>query len=195
MFVDARGGGFFRLATIYEITGIARDLVDDFFPSKIAYRICRVYKLRLTPFMLGIYFENARKLTFRETKLAASGPYSKELKQIAARQLTKERNDNTFITFSETTVRAGQLSDVGVGALADGNRLILVPENFYSKCCEAVPIPYADVIALIKARFSELICRYDMPEQIHSDLEVQFESRLIEELCELFYIRNSPSTS
>ncbi|BHF61375.1 hypothetical protein SprV_0100434900 [Sparganum proliferum] len=75
-----------------------------------------------------------------------------------------------------------------------GNRYILVLVDFFTKWCEAVPLPQADAITVAKAILSEWICRHGVPERLHSDQGAQFESRLMGELCELLHIRKSRST-
>ncbi|BHF62388.1 hypothetical protein SprV_0200537000 [Sparganum proliferum] len=75
-----------------------------------------------------------------------------------------------------------------------GNRYILVLVDFFTKWCEAVPLPQADAITVAKAILSEWICRHGVPERLHSDQGAQFESRLMGELCKLLHIRKSRST-
>ncbi|BHF67842.1 hypothetical protein SprV_0301087100 [Sparganum proliferum] len=75
-----------------------------------------------------------------------------------------------------------------------GNRYILVLVDFFTKWCEAVPLPQADAITVAKAILSEWISRHGVPERLHSDQGAQFESRLMGELCELLQIRKSRST-
>ncbi|BHF65296.1 hypothetical protein SprV_0200830600 [Sparganum proliferum] len=75
-----------------------------------------------------------------------------------------------------------------------GNRYILVLVDFFTKWCEAVPLPQADAITVAKAILSEWICRHGVPERLHSDQGAQVESRLMGELCELLHIRKSCST-
>ena len=59
---------------------------------------------------------------------------------------------------------------------------------------EAVPIFDQSAATVARAVYSEWIARYGVPEQLHSDRGVQFESAVFVELCALFGIDKTRTT-
>ena len=59
---------------------------------------------------------------------------------------------------------------------------------------EAVPIADQRAVTVARALYGEWIARYGVPERIHSDCGVQFESALLQELCAAFRIEKSRTT-
>ena len=59
---------------------------------------------------------------------------------------------------------------------------------------EAVPIADQTAVTVARAVYSEWIARYGVPEQLHSDRGVQFESAVFAELCDTFGIDKTRTT-
>ena len=59
---------------------------------------------------------------------------------------------------------------------------------------EAVPIADQTAVTVARAVYSEWIARYGVPEQLHSDRGVQFESAVFAELCETFGVDKTRTT-
>ena len=49
------------------------------------------------------------------------------------------------------------------------NKLILVVSNFFTKWTESYPIPNQEATTVAEKLVSELICRFGVPHQLHSD--------------------------
>ena len=59
---------------------------------------------------------------------------------------------------------------------------------------EAIPIADQRAVTVARAVYGEWIARYGVPERIHSNLGVQFDSALFQELCIAFGIEKSRTT-
>ena len=59
---------------------------------------------------------------------------------------------------------------------------------------EAVPIADQTAVTVARAVYSEWIARYGVPEQLHSDRGVQFESAVFAELCDTFGVDKTRTT-
>ena len=78
----------------------------------------------------------------------------------------------------------------GQGSLSLGNspKSLLTMIDGLTGWAEAVPIADQSAATVARAVYAEWIARYGVPEQIHSDRGVQFESAMFAELCEFFGI-------
>eukprot|EP00731_Ephydatia_muelleri_P019297 Em0012g122a len=56
-----------------------------------------------------------------------------------------------------------------------GNKYILVIADYFTKGSEAYPIPNMEAITVAKCLVNEFICRFGVPEQLHSDQGRNFE--------------------
>eukprot|EP00731_Ephydatia_muelleri_P024449 Em0016g720a len=56
-----------------------------------------------------------------------------------------------------------------------GNKYILVIADYFTKWSEAYPIPNMEAITVAKCVVNEFICRFGVPEQLHSDQGRNFE--------------------
>eukprot|EP00731_Ephydatia_muelleri_P026537 Em0018g637a len=56
-----------------------------------------------------------------------------------------------------------------------GNKYILVIADYFTKWSEAYPIPNMEAITVAKCLVNEFICRFGVPEQLHSDQGRNFE--------------------
>ena len=72
-----------------------------------------------------------------------------------------------------------------------GNKYILVIADYFTKWSEAYPIPNMEAITVAKCLVNEFICRFGVPEQLHSDQGRNFESKVIKNICDLLQIRKT----
>ena len=59
---------------------------------------------------------------------------------------------------------------------------------------EAYPIPNQEATTVAKKLVDELFCRFGVPEQLHSDQGRQFESSLLQEICQILNVRKTRTT-
>lgn len=72
-----------------------------------------------------------------------------------------------------------------------GNSYILVVGDYFTKWLEAYAIPNQEAITVAKKLVDQMFCRFSPPEQLHSDQGKQFESKLIQEVCNLLRIKKT----
>ncbi|KAL5516359.1 hypothetical protein EMCRGX_G001657 [Ephydatia muelleri] len=72
-----------------------------------------------------------------------------------------------------------------------GNKYILVIADYFTKWSEGYPIPNMEAITVAKCLVNEFICRFGVPEQLHSDQGRNFESKVIKNICDLLQIRKT----
>ena len=77
---------------------------------------------------------------------------------------------------------------------ANGNSYVLVVGDYFTRWMEAYPIRNQEAVTVAQKLVDEFFCRFSTPEQLHSDQESQFESRLISEICKLLNIHKSHTT-
>ena len=70
-----------------------------------------------------------------------------------------------------------------------GNRYILTFEDSFTRWVEAIPIPNKESQTVSRALFQEVLSRYGMVEQIHSDMGREFCARIWQELMEMMKIK------
>ena len=76
-----------------------------------------------------------------------------------------------------------------------GNKYILVISDYFSKWTEAYPLPNQEASTVALKLVDQWICRFSVPEQLHSDQGRQFESELIAEVCKLLNIKKTRTTA
>lgn len=76
-----------------------------------------------------------------------------------------------------------------------GNRYILVVTDLFTKWVEAFPLKETSSETLARTLFDEVICRYGVPEELHSDQGKNLCSSLIQCLCEMLGIRRTNTTA
>jgi len=76
-----------------------------------------------------------------------------------------------------------------------GNRYILVIADWFTKWTECIAIPDQETKTVAQALLDNFISRYGTPLQLYSDQGRCFESKLMEELCELLGIEKTHATS
>ena len=69
-----------------------------------------------------------------------------------------------------------------------GNQWILVLSDHFTRWQVAVPLADATALTVATAFDEKLCCYVGLPEQLHSDLGKQFQSRLMDELCSLWLV-------
>ena len=75
-----------------------------------------------------------------------------------------------------------------------GNKYIVVIADYFTKWVEALPIPDQEATTIAELLIKEVICRFGVPQQIHSDQGRNFESILFAEMCKLLGIKKTRTT-
>ena len=76
----------------------------------------------------------------------------------------------------------------------DGNKYVLVVADYYTKYVEAYAIPDEKADTVAQKLVDEFICRYGVPQEMHSDQGRNFESKLFQEVCRHLGIRKTRTT-
>ena len=74
-------------------------------------------------------------------------------------------------------------------------RYIMTVQCSFSKWAEAFSIPNQRATTCARVLVKTWVCRYGVPDSIHSDQERNFESQLFEEMCHLLEINKTRSTA
>ena len=77
---------------------------------------------------------------------------------------------------------------------ANGNRYILVAEDYLTKWYEAWAIPNQEVNTVAQKLLDEMLLHFSLPTELPSDQGRQYEGWLIEELCKLLQRDKSHTT-
>ena len=77
---------------------------------------------------------------------------------------------------------------------ARGNKYILVIRDYFTKWKEAHAMPNMEAITVARILVNEFICRFGIPEQLHTDQGRNFESTLIKEICKILGITKTRTT-
>ena len=75
-----------------------------------------------------------------------------------------------------------------------GNQGILVLLDHFTRWQDAIPLVDATAPTVATAFDERIVCYFGLPEQLHSDLEKQFQSRLMAELCSLWRVNQTHTT-
>ena len=75
-----------------------------------------------------------------------------------------------------------------------GNKYVLVVGDYFTKWTEAYPMPDSEATTVARLLVNEFICRFGVPEQLLTDQGRNFESTLIEQICQLLGIRKMRTT-
>ena len=76
-----------------------------------------------------------------------------------------------------------------------GNKYILVVTDVFSKWVEAFPLQVTDGLTLTSILMDEVICRYGVPQQLHSDQGSNLNAEVNQRLCQLLGIERSRTTA
>ena len=75
-----------------------------------------------------------------------------------------------------------------------GNRYILVVGDYFTKWTEAYPLPDMEALSIAKVLVNEFICRFGVPDSIHTDQGKNFEAKVIQEICHLLGVTKTRTT-
>lgn len=81
-----------------------------------------------------------------------------------------------------------------LGRPSDRYRNILVMTDLFSKFAWAVPTPDQTAFTTARALWTHVIQPFGCPEVFHSDQGPNFESKLIKELCQIYWCRKGRTT-
>ena len=76
----------------------------------------------------------------------------------------------------------------------NGNRYILVVADYFTKRTEAFPIPKQEAHTIANVIVKEVITRFGVCHEIHSDQGRNYESKVFHEVCNLLGIRKTRTT-
>ena len=75
-----------------------------------------------------------------------------------------------------------------------GNRYIMVVNDYFSKWPEAFAIPSQDAKTVAAQLVENVVCRFGVPQELHSDQGSNFESEVFQEICQIMRIVKTRST-
>ena len=75
-----------------------------------------------------------------------------------------------------------------------GNRYILVVGDYFTKWKEALAIKDMEAVTIARCLVNEVICRFGVPDSLHTDQGKNFESALVKEICEMLGIKKTRTT-
>ena len=76
----------------------------------------------------------------------------------------------------------------------NGNQHILVLADYFTKWTESYALPDQTAATVADAIVTQFVCRFGVPQQLHSDQGRDFESKLIAQLCERLQIEKTRTT-
>lgn len=76
-----------------------------------------------------------------------------------------------------------------------GNKYLMVVTDYFSKWVEAYPMKNLLAASAADILVTEFFCKFGAPSIIHTDQGVQFESTLFQEMCELYEIFKTRTTT
>ena len=79
-------------------------------------------------------------------------------------------------------------------ATSRGKKYILVVGDYFSKWKEAYPMPNMEATTIATFLVNEFICRFGVPEYLHTDQGRNFEASLMKEMCRLLGIKKTHTT-
>ncbi|BHF75659.1 hypothetical protein SprV_0501875500 [Sparganum proliferum] len=75
-----------------------------------------------------------------------------------------------------------------------GHQYILVMVDYFTKWAEATPLRRQDALSVTTAFFNDWICRFGAPLSLHSDCGANFESKLVQDVCDQLHIHKTRTT-
>ncbi|UYV63465.1 K02A2.6-like [Cordylochernes scorpioides] len=119
-----------------------------------------------------------------------------KMRQVCRKQRTKTRSRgmmreyNMGAPFERIAIDVAGPFPVTEG----GNRYILVAMNYFTKWPEPYAIPNQEATTVAKVLMDNLIFRFGVPLELHSDQGRNFEAGMFQELCRLLGIRKTRTT-
>lgn len=123
--------------------------------------------------------------------------YCHSCDQCAARKQSKRKNHAPLGSYHVGEPMERVALDI-LGPLPltkNGNKYVLVMVDCFTKWTEAVALPDQEAKTVAKAFVDTIICHFGTPLQIHTDQGRNFESNLFKEMCDLFQIDKTRTTS
>jgi len=77
---------------------------------------------------------------------------------------------------------------------SSGNRYLLVITDCFTKWVEAFPLSNMRTKTVTEVFVREIVCRYGVPLEVHTDQGRNFDARLVKELCQLLGIQKTRTT-
>ena len=75
-----------------------------------------------------------------------------------------------------------------------GNKYIMVVADHFTKWVEAFAIPNQTAETIARVLVEEVVCRFGVPLQLHSDQGTNFESQLFKDMCKLLGVEKTRTT-
>ena len=72
-----------------------------------------------------------------------------------------------------------------------GKKYVLIISDYFTRWTEAYPISNQEAVTIAETLVKEYICRYGVPQYLHTDQGRNFESKLMKEVCELLGIKKT----
>ena len=76
-----------------------------------------------------------------------------------------------------------------------GNKYILVITDLFTKWVEAFPLKETSSVTLARVLVDEVICRFGVPNNIHSDQGANFCSEVIDTMCKMLNIERTQTSA
>ena len=77
----------------------------------------------------------------------------------------------------------------------NGNKYVVTISDEFTKWTEAIALPNQEASTIAVAFVHNFICRFGTPLQVHTDQGRNFESSLMKQMCDLFCIHKTRTTS
>ena len=75
-----------------------------------------------------------------------------------------------------------------------GNKHLLVMADYYTKWVEAFALPNQKASTVARVLVDEVFCRLGTPAILHSDQGRNFESKILQEICQILEIKKVRTT-
>jgi transposase InsO family protein len=74
------------------------------------------------------------------------------------------------------------------------NRYLLIAMDYFTKWPEAYALPNQEVSTVAEALVTNFFCRFGIPQELHSDQDRNFESRLLQEILQRVGVNKTRTT-
>ena len=75
-----------------------------------------------------------------------------------------------------------------------GNKYILVIGEYFTKWKEAFPLKDTEALTIAKVFVNEFVCRFGVPDSLHTDQGRNFEAKVLKEVCQLLGVKKTRTT-